>query len=244
VTGIALAATHLQKAVAIQHLEKAANTLSAASPVPWLQANVRETSATKAVLDVRLIGSDELALEFAKNDNELDAEVLAWLHEHTAPGEKIEFASGSPANLQFMRRWGLLRRGWRPDEPGRYRWRVIQRRPPFYSDCDRRLVEHAAPAWIKTIRPPNWGFGPWRLDVPLIEVFACDEQPAFNQRSPWQPSRRVSMIRASVPVAFTAPRRGRSAYRRAALRARLTLATSWPSGDDTPRKSPRSDFKA
>jgi hypothetical protein len=56
---------------------------------------------------------------------------------------------------------------------GRFELLVVTK-TPFYSDRDHRLVEHAAPAWIKTIWSPNSGFGPRRLNVPRIEVFACD----------------------------------------------------------------------
>ena len=105
----------------------------------------------------------------------LDREVLDWLHEHTADDEKIEFAAASPQNLELLERWGVLRRGWRPQDPGKFRWRVIQRRPTFWTAADRRLVEGTAPAFLKTIRPASMGFGPWRLDVPLIYVFAHEQ---------------------------------------------------------------------
>ncbi|HEX5445106.1 MAG TPA: hypothetical protein VFW87_14805 [Pirellulales bacterium] len=78
----------------------------------------------------------------------------------------------------MMEQWGVLRRGWRADDPGDYRWYVIQRRPTFWRPHDRWLVEHEQPAFAKTIRPPSWGFGPWRLDVPLILIYSAEQRSA------------------------------------------------------------------
>lgn len=122
-----------------------------------------------------LRGADALGMEATYYWDALDDEVLAWLHEHTRADEKIEFAAGSPLNLELLERWGVLKRGWRPHDPGTYRWRVIQRRPTFWSAADRRLIEEGTPAYTKTIRPPSMGFGPWRLDVPLIYVFSHEQ---------------------------------------------------------------------
>jgi len=118
-----------------------------------------------------LRGADALGMEATYYWDGLDAEVLAWLHEHTEQDEKIAFAPLSWANLELMRRWGTLRRNCFPHEPGRYRWYVVQRRPGFWSEADRRLVEHGRPVFRKTIRPAGAGWGPWRLDVPIVEVF-------------------------------------------------------------------------
>lgn len=121
-----------------------------------------------------LRGADAAGMEATYYWDALDNEVLAWLHEHTAPDEKIEFSAGSTMNLELMEQWSILKRGWRPGDAGVYRWRVIQRRPTFWTDRDRRLVENETPAFKKTIRPPSWGVGPWRLDVPLIEIFPLE----------------------------------------------------------------------
>lgn len=114
----------------------------------------------------------------------LDRSVLDWLHENTKGHEKIYFGSGSPENLELMRRWGTLQRGTQFDgAPGKFRWYVLQNRPgpwPWHS-IDPWLIKHCRPAYRKTIRPPalrtvlqGWGFDlprPWRLDVPLVEVY-------------------------------------------------------------------------
>ncbi|HVA40515.1 MAG TPA: hypothetical protein VNF49_07605, partial [Candidatus Binataceae bacterium] len=89
-----------------------------------------------------LRGAEAAGMEATYYWDALDGEVLAWLHAHTAADENIEFSVPSHNNLVLMRQWGTLRRGWRPGEPGRYRWRVIQRRPTFWSSRDRWLVEH------------------------------------------------------------------------------------------------------
>src|SRR5207302_1568873 len=82
----------------------------------------------------------------------LGAEVLDWLHDHTAEDEKIAFAPLSWENLKLLRDWGTLRAGWLRQEPGRYRWYVIQRRPGFWSEADRRLIESGRAVFRKTIR--------------------------------------------------------------------------------------------
>jgi len=106
----------------------------------------------------------------------LDGDVLAWLDEHTPPGEKIRFAAGATESLDWMRRWGKLRRGFRPEEPGAFRWYVLQQRPSAHSDADRSLLAHRTPAYVKRIRSSGWG--PWRLDVPLILVYPLAENKA------------------------------------------------------------------
>jgi hypothetical protein len=111
----------------------------------------------------------------------LDKEVLTWLKQHSDSSEKIEIAAGATANLELMESWGVLPRRWHPDDSGAPRWYVIQRRPTFWSDQDRWLVEHGKPLFVKTIRPPTWGFGPWRLDVPLIEVFSYGDFAALSE---------------------------------------------------------------
>lgn len=121
-----------------------------------------------------LRGADAAGMEATYYWDAFDREVLAWLHEHTAPGDKIEFSAPSEENLALMRQWGILKRDWRADQPGKYRWRVIQRRPTFWTAHDRALVECGSPAFRKTIRPTNFGIGAWRLDVPLIEVFSAE----------------------------------------------------------------------
>jgi hypothetical protein len=76
-------------------------------------------------------------------------------------------------NLEYQHHWGMLRRTYNEDTPGRYRWYVIQRRPSAWQASDQWLLEHGHPVFQKTIRSGGWG--PWRLDIPLIDVFRYEE---------------------------------------------------------------------
>jgi hypothetical protein len=102
----------------------------------------------------------------------LDRTVLDWLQAHSRSGEKVEFAAGAWENLELMRAWGTLGCEYEPQSPGEFRWYVVQCRASAWQPADRWLIEHARPAFVKTIRPD--GVGPWRLDVPLVKVYAYD----------------------------------------------------------------------
>jgi hypothetical protein len=119
-----------------------------------------------------LPGATALGMEPTYYWDGLDRSVLDWLQAHTRPGEKVEFAAGAWENLELMRAWGTLRCEYRPQSPGEFRWYVLQRRPSAWQPADRWLIGHARPAFAKAIRPD--GFGPWRLDVPLVEVYSYD----------------------------------------------------------------------
>jgi hypothetical protein len=103
----------------------------------------------------------------------LDRSVLQWLHEHTSADEKICFAAAPSENLLLLRRWHVLRRFTGSEDPGTFRWYVLQRRPSGLRPEDLWLIEHVRPAHCKTIRPG--GLGPWRLDVPLVEVYLYED---------------------------------------------------------------------
>ena len=120
-----------------------------------------------------LPGATALGMEPTYYWDGLDRSVLDWLDEHTGPGEKVQFAAPSVENLVLMRRWGTLPVEFRALAPGTYRWHVIQHRPSGWQPADRRLVENAEPAHRKTIRRGGWG--PWRLDVPLVEVYSYSQ---------------------------------------------------------------------
>lgn len=120
-----------------------------------------------------LRGATALGMEPTYYWDALDGEVLGWLHAHTAPGTAIAIGAGSSENLDLLREWGVIRRGCLTHPTGSTRWYVLQRRPSFYSDVDRVLIAHERPVFQKTIRAPTWGLGPWRLDVPLVEVYSA-----------------------------------------------------------------------
>ncbi len=119
-----------------------------------------------------LPGATALGMEPTYYWDGLDRSVLDWLQTHTRPGEKVEFAAGAWENLELMRAWGTLRCEYQPQSPGEFRWYVLQRRASAWQPADRWLIEHARPAFAKAIRPN--GFGPWRLDVPLVEIYSYD----------------------------------------------------------------------
>ncbi len=117
-----------------------------------------------------LPGAASAGMEPAYYWDAFDAEVVAWLNAHTRPGEKVVFAAGPGENLALLRRWGILRCEYRAKAEAVPRWRVIQHRPSAWTPQDRRLMEQEEAAFVKVIRRTGWG--PWRLDVPLIGVYA------------------------------------------------------------------------
>jgi len=102
--------------------------------------------------------------------------VLDWLARNTAEHEKVLFSPCSFETLALLRAWGTLSVEFLPDAPGRWRWYVLQHRPGMWTAADRWLVAHCRPAWRKVLRPGGWG--PWRLDVPLIEIYAFEDYRA------------------------------------------------------------------
>lgn len=116
-----------------------------------------------------LRGAASLGMEPTYYWDALDADALGWLNARTPPGSKVAFSAISRQNLTLLRQWGTLRPDWEPSAPGDYAWYVLQHRPSGWSRIDRWLLEHARPAYTKTIRPQGWG--PWRLDVPVLSVY-------------------------------------------------------------------------
>ena len=103
----------------------------------------------------------------------LDRSVTDWLARNTRYDEKVKFTALPEENLSLMRSFGLLDVEYRAEAPGRYRWYVLQRRPSTLSAADRWLIRHHDAAFQKRIRPNGWG--PWRLDTPLVEVYAFEQ---------------------------------------------------------------------
>ena len=103
----------------------------------------------------------------------LDANAFAWLAANTKQGEKVWFGSGSDESLALMREWGTLPVEYRPEAPGRYRWYVIQRRPSACMPPDQWLLSNCQPVYKKYL--PSYGPGPWRMNVPLLEVYRFED---------------------------------------------------------------------
>ena len=110
----------------------------------------------------------------------LDRSVQEWLKLHTRPGEYIEFGSCSVENLKRMQAWGNLP----PVNRGEtLRWYVLQNRPTGLRTVEKWLREHEQPAFQYTIRPATSGWGPWRLDVPLVEVYSAAQYDRARRAS-------------------------------------------------------------
>ena len=109
----------------------------------------------------------------------LDRSVLDWLRQNSGPQEKTWFAAPSVENLRRMSQWGWLEPPYDPQGPGRFRWVVIQYRRSAWSPTDAWLVEHAVPAFRHAMRRDGWG--PWRIDVPLVNVYSYGDYRRARQ---------------------------------------------------------------
>lgn len=112
----------------------------------------------------------------------LDRSTLDWLAQNTAEHEKVLFSPCSFETLARLRAWGVLPVEFLPDALGRWRWYVLQYRPGMWTAADRWLVARCRPVWRKVLRPGGWG--PWRLDVPLIDIYAFADYRAALAASP------------------------------------------------------------
>jgi 4-amino-4-deoxy-L-arabinose transferase-like glycosyltransferase len=146
----------------------------------------------------------------------LDDDVLRWLHAHTPAGNAIRFSAGPSKNLRLMRTWGWLRRPLATDDGQPFLWYVLQFRPSAHQPVDRWLIDHAEPAYIHRIG--NRGFGPWRVDQPLLAVYHGAEVRAARraiasgvsarpQERPFHPEPRLSRPPAPAPTGFGRNRR-------------------------------------
>ena len=116
-----------------------------------------------------LPGATALGMEPTYYWDGLDETVLDWLRQHAGPGEKVRFGAASTENLALMREWGVLQVEYRAGAPGEFRWYVLQHRPSGLQPADLWMIENRQAVFQKTIRSGGWG--PWRLDVPLVEVY-------------------------------------------------------------------------
>ena len=121
-----------------------------------------------------LRGAAAAGMEPAYYWDGLDEEVVQWLNTHTGAGEKVIFAAPPAENLALLHRWGLLRCEYRARSPNPARWYVVQHRPSAWTPTHRQWLAGAKPVFQKRIRAG--GFGPWRLDVPVISVYGLEPQ--------------------------------------------------------------------
>lgn len=118
----------------------------------------------------------------------LDAEVRSWLARNTSAGEKVLFGSPSWENLELMREWKLLDAPCLPNEPGEPRWYVTQNRPSKHSTVDKLLLQHCQPAFRKMIRTAPRAWGPWNLDVPIVDVYDYSDYRRWQLADPATPN--------------------------------------------------------
>jgi hypothetical protein len=115
-----------------------------------------------------LPGASRLGMEPTYYWDALDRETLDWLAEHTGDYEKVAFGAAPPKNLSLLNRWGLLEH--LPDDPGSFRWYVIQRRPSAWSQTDRWLIDNEQPAFQRTLS-----------GVPLLDVYSIEQYRRAGQ---------------------------------------------------------------
>lgn len=129
-----------------------------------------------------LRGATALGMEPTYYWDGLDRRLLDWLQGHTPPGQAVRFAGGPLENLELLRQWDQLRFACGGDAADACAWYVVQHRPGAWQLADRWLIEQQRPALSTTIRPGGWG--PWRLDVPLVSVFSGSQYAAACRAVP------------------------------------------------------------
>ncbi len=115
-----------------------------------------------------LQGASRLGMEPTYYWDALDRQTLEWLAENTADDEKVAFGAAPPKNLALLQRWGRLKH--LPDDPGSFRWYVIQRRPSAWSTADRWLIANEQPAFQRTLS-----------GIPLLDVYSFDQYQRAGQ---------------------------------------------------------------
>ncbi|MGE3819613.1 MAG: ArnT family glycosyltransferase [Isosphaeraceae bacterium] len=116
-----------------------------------------------------LPGATALGMEPTYYWDALDAETLAWLREHTSPGQKVRFAT-FPTSWLHLRETGALPPGLLPNDPGTWAWYVVQNRPGAFSPLDRTLIREGRPSRVVS-----------KLGVPLLWVFPYGEVERFTR---------------------------------------------------------------
>lgn len=116
-----------------------------------------------------LPGAVALGLEPTYYWDSFDREVIDWLNTHTAPDERVLLLAAPDDNLALLRAWGVVRFETDRQSPLRLRWVVVQHRPSGWQPDAQRLIATAEPVLTKRLGCSGWG--PWRLDVPLLTIY-------------------------------------------------------------------------
>lgn len=121
-----------------------------------------------------LHGAAKLGFEPAYYWDGLDSSVLCWLQDNTHADDFV-YCRVSQEFEDIHTRTGQYHYRFTRDRPERCTWYVVQNRPGLWTDVERVLVERERPAHAKTVRSAQQGFGPWRLDVPVVLVYSVDQ---------------------------------------------------------------------
>jgi len=116
-----------------------------------------------------LPGAVALGLEPTYYWDSFDREVIDWLNAHTAPDERVLLLAAPDDNLALLRQWGVVQFETDHRSPLRLRWVVVQHRPSGWQPDAMRLITSAQPVLTKRLGRGGWG--PWRLDVPLLTIY-------------------------------------------------------------------------
>lgn len=119
-----------------------------------------------------LPGATALGMEPTYYWDALSPAALDWLNEHTAPHEKVKFAT-EPTSWLYLRQTGRLRPNVFYRERGVYAWYVVQNRPGGMTPMDHDLVRSAKPAFVVS-----------KLGVPLIWIFPFRDVEAWIRAQP------------------------------------------------------------
>ncbi len=143
-----------------------------------------------------LPGATRLGMEPTYYWDALDDTALDWLNAHTTTGEKVLFAT-YPTSWLYLRSRDRLSTGILPEDPGVWKWYVLQNRPGAFRPIDRALAAQGQPAF--TIR---------KQGVPLLWIYPYTEAEALLRKTHAENEARNRTRKTEPP---TAPRARRKA---------------------------------
>lgn len=143
-----------------------------------------------------LPGAVRLGMEPTYYWDALDDDALDWLNARTRPGEKVLFAS-FPTSWLYLQRGDRLRAGILPEEPGVWKWYVLQNRPGAFRPIDRALAAEGRPAFVV-----------WKWGVPLLWIYPYEQVESLLRKTRSGAAPRSRARKTEPP---TAPRVRREA---------------------------------